>query len=414
MLANGVCKTRRGHFGSAEPSQRWSISLLSTGEVRVDGRLARAGSRSTAGQEVRLVDVIADDRHRGAFDDLHSAVFGDAGPAFVEKLMLNGIAGLSKVRTVLDGFLKAIKGSTDVPLDGRASRVAERFALIANAGELATFWGLTGWRKGAALNAAQEVFLAWIAQHSDQQDPEVETAVERIRAFVQLHEAGIQDLADGTITPSPTAKGRKEGVRRRSSPYRLQWQCAGRSKGSGTQTLPWPRRTLGFGTLGAHWDERQSKCCAFSAALFISCSIRPQEHHFISESRASGRASWQDITDKRLQIWIPDWKLETFCQPNVNKLCKKPRLGPKSVAEIWFAIAECNQKIPKGFRKFTLGLPFVYLWTTFQGAQKEIALGRQFERPEVCPKRVISRTRPDVFSSILAEKTAGDSQISFR
>ena len=53
LLANGVGKIRRGHFGSVEPTQRWRTSLLSTGEVSVDERLRTRGGRSTAGQEVR-------------------------------------------------------------------------------------------------------------------------------------------------------------------------------------------------------------------------------------------------------------------------------------------------------------------------------------------------------------------------
>ena len=49
MLANGKGKGRRGRFGSAEPTHRWGISLLSTGEVSVDEFLRESIGGSTKG-----------------------------------------------------------------------------------------------------------------------------------------------------------------------------------------------------------------------------------------------------------------------------------------------------------------------------------------------------------------------------
>ena len=171
--------------------------------------------------------MIADGRRHGAFDDLHGAadgaafanqiksatdeVFGVAGPAFVQKLIALGGNGPTKVRAVFDWILNDLKVAAEVPLDGRAARVAERFALIATAGGIATIAGLTGWNKTTALEAAKDAFLTWIDEHDDRDDAEVEKAADRIRDFVELHGDAIQDLADMSIKPSPAAKAWQDG-----------------------------------------------------------------------------------------------------------------------------------------------------------------------------------------------------------
>ena len=227
FLANGVGKIRRGNFGSTEPTQRWRTSLLSTGEVSVDERLRTRGGRSTAGQEVRLVDVAADGRRYGAFDHLHGAadgaafanqlkaatdeVFGLAGPEFVRKLIGYGNLGVTKVRAIFEGYLRLLKNAVDHPLDGQSARVAERFALIATAGGIATVANLTGWPNSWAFEVAKDTFLTWLDQHDDQDDEDVETAADRIRDFVVMHGDSIQDLSDLSITPSSIAKAWKQG-----------------------------------------------------------------------------------------------------------------------------------------------------------------------------------------------------------
>ena len=46
--------------------------------------------------------------------------------------------------------------------DGQLSRIADRFALVAMGGELATEWGLTGWRTGWATEAAAVCFYGMV------------------------------------------------------------------------------------------------------------------------------------------------------------------------------------------------------------------------------------------------------------
>ena len=45
---------------------------------------------------------------------------------------------------------------------GEVKRAADRFAVIAAAGELASEWGITGWGAGEATVAAKRCFLDWL------------------------------------------------------------------------------------------------------------------------------------------------------------------------------------------------------------------------------------------------------------
>jgi putative DNA primase/helicase len=73
-------------------------------------------------------------------------VYGSAGPEFVRLLLAEGVSG-EDVRRMVEDFVKA-----EVPCgaDGQIIRAAQRFGLIAAAGELATQLGVTGWRASEA------------------------------------------------------------------------------------------------------------------------------------------------------------------------------------------------------------------------------------------------------------------------
>lgn len=45
---------------------------------------------------------------------------------------------------------------------GEILRAAERFALLGAAGELATKWGLTGWKKGEVKRTTERLFREWL------------------------------------------------------------------------------------------------------------------------------------------------------------------------------------------------------------------------------------------------------------
>ncbi len=166
MLGNGQGKARSTPSGQPRPTTKWRLTFLSNGEISLADKMAEAAKSVMAGQEVRFIDITADSRRHGVFDDLHGAPNGDifaktiekaasekygsAGPAFVEKLIAS-----KEARHRLPNFIARLtaRWKTDLDLgnDGMTERVLGHFALIAIAGELATLYGITGWKKARLL-----------------------------------------------------------------------------------------------------------------------------------------------------------------------------------------------------------------------------------------------------------------------
>lgn len=72
---------------------------------------------------------------------------------------------------------------------GQLQRVARRFALVAIAGELATEYGLTGWQKGEAIDAAFDCFAAWQDAFGCEGNREERAIFSQVRSFFALHGA---------------------------------------------------------------------------------------------------------------------------------------------------------------------------------------------------------------------------------
>jgi putative DNA primase/helicase len=200
MLGNGRGKQRAGRTGSARPVARWRSSVLSTGERSIATTMTEGGHRVKAGQSVRLLDVPAQ-RTYGAWDNLHQF---DTGTAFSDALKIEaathyghaGRAFLEKLtRDHEDSFsaaLDAIKAMPEFQApggEGQAKRAAGRFAVLALAGELATDYGVTGWAKNDAINAAAVGFEAWLSLRggAGQGNSERGQIMERITSFIERH-----------------------------------------------------------------------------------------------------------------------------------------------------------------------------------------------------------------------------------
>lgn len=199
MLANGRGKMRMNSNGKAQPTRRWSVPVLSSGELSLEEHMASGGRTMYAGQDIRLIDLAADVRKYGAFDCLHGEAdgrsfaermqrssheaYGVAGPAFVEMLMKKVDMRDSFLR-VVDGLCRLWGTTLDLPPDGQVQRVMARFALAALAGETATKFGLTGWQAGAAKSAAFELFKSWLDARGSATRAEIDDAVERTRDYV--------------------------------------------------------------------------------------------------------------------------------------------------------------------------------------------------------------------------------------
>ncbi len=205
MLANGVGKARASRTGTARPSARWRVALLSSGELSLADKVAEAGGRTAAGQEVRLLDVAATERPFGTFDVLHGsadgAAFSDrlraataehhgtAGPAFVERFLEDRETALATARAMRDAFVTLARDRFGLDGEGQTVRAAARLGLIAAAGEMAAAWGLTGWPQGEARDGALEVLGLWLEGRGGGGAAEARDAVARVRAFLTAHGA---------------------------------------------------------------------------------------------------------------------------------------------------------------------------------------------------------------------------------
>ena len=167
-MGNGTGKQRADRTGGARSVNKWRLMLLSSGEKTIDAIMAEAGKRPTAGQLIRLLDIPAD-RHYGAFDDLHDAAngrelsdflktncnihYGHLGKAFLRELVADKT-------TDIGSALEAIKGMFNAD-PGQEGRGADRFAIVALAGEMAISYGLLPWAAGSAAGMAMELFNEW-------------------------------------------------------------------------------------------------------------------------------------------------------------------------------------------------------------------------------------------------------------
>lgn len=166
MLANGQGKGRAGTDGELRTRKQWRLLFFSTGELSLTEHAAKAGERTFAGMEVRMIQIPSDSGKFGVFEELHGFDSGKAlaehlewatssyyGSPFREWLKaltadLNGLTAQAK--SLMKEYTAAL---TPKDAGNQVGRAVNRFALVAMAGELATRLGITGWPEGEALRA---------------------------------------------------------------------------------------------------------------------------------------------------------------------------------------------------------------------------------------------------------------------
>jgi uncharacterized protein (DUF927 family) len=202
-LAGGSGKARLSSGADLRSRLRWRLAVLSSGELSLAARIAEGArqQKARAGQEVRIVDIQADaGRGFGLFDhagatgnarDLADAIrdatkeyFGVAGPAFVEVLLNRRDETIAAALAIIKAFV-----ADHVPegANGQVARVAQRFALVAAAGEIGIGVKLLPFASGAVLDAVARLFKAWIAARGGLGASESRAAVDAVRQFIQAH-----------------------------------------------------------------------------------------------------------------------------------------------------------------------------------------------------------------------------------
>jgi uncharacterized protein (DUF927 family) len=203
LLANGQGKARATRLGTARTAARWRLLFLSSGEESLSALMGRAGRRANAGQEVRLAEIAADaGAGLGLFEDLHGysspAAFalairdaatrhhGVVGVEWIKRL----VADRTKVaELVAEGLKRFVQSVCPLSAEGQVIRVARRFGLVAQAGELATLYGLTGWNAGEALESAKRCFLSWLDSFGGAGNREARSILTQVKAFFEAHGA---------------------------------------------------------------------------------------------------------------------------------------------------------------------------------------------------------------------------------
>jgi putative DNA primase/helicase len=203
LLANGSGKGRMTRNIGARKKLSWSLVFVSAGEITLADHAQTAGKRTKGGAEVRLLNIDADaGAGCGLFENIHGAESPDAFArqlkgaarqyygtplrAYLDVLAGNRAAAETALRNFQTDFL-----SRHVPAgsSGEVFRAAQRFGLIAAAGELATDAGITGWEKDEAITAAANCLESWISSRGTTGALDAESAVKQVRRFLEAHGA---------------------------------------------------------------------------------------------------------------------------------------------------------------------------------------------------------------------------------
>ena len=225
-LAAGQSKGRSQTSGALRRRAEWRVTILSTGEVGLADhiRASRKGERPMAGQELRLLDIDADaGHHMGVWEALNGAEgpaalsdsikaacgrhYGNAGPAFVERLIADTPAAVAMAKAIMVAFLAEAREVGD---SGQAERAAVRFALFAAAGELACAFGVVPWLAGSASAAALTLYRRWARSFGRSAPREEREILTRLRAVIQSEKSAFSPLGDDDTdeTSLPSAGGR--------------------------------------------------------------------------------------------------------------------------------------------------------------------------------------------------------------
>ena len=219
-MVNGQGKSRARRDGGAAASARWNATILSSGEMTIEARLAsgrRGAARMTGGLAVRMIDVPHAASETATFEDIGDHAdestfarrirdvalthYGHAGPAFATYLVNDRENARRAAADLVDSF---VAEATDPDDDAQVVRVARRFGLVAAAGTLATRQGILPWQEATADRAAMACFQSWVAARGTTSSQEEINIVEQVLSFFAAHgRSRFEQIhrADGTDDP---------------------------------------------------------------------------------------------------------------------------------------------------------------------------------------------------------------------
>jgi putative DNA primase/helicase len=213
LFGNGTGKVR----GNADETNRrvakWVFSWLSNGEYRSDEISREGGKESTAGQEVRMIDLAADaGLGFGIYENLHgfpssqaltdhikansATFFGAPIREFLERIVAEKDKYIERIKKERQRIISSLlKGESP---SGQVVRVAEKFAIIAAVGELAIEFGILPLTHSEAEKSATVMFSRWIESRGIAFDAsEPHRIVKKMRAIIERFGFSKFPLIDG-------------------------------------------------------------------------------------------------------------------------------------------------------------------------------------------------------------------------
>lgn len=201
LLANGKGKLRANKLGLSNGRACWRMLFLSNGEISLAEHAMKSGKEVKAGQELRILDISAVMGNHGCFEELHgcesgekfadllsevsSKYFGTASRTYINYIIHDRAFAVSYAMNIKKQFIEQHR-----PVNGNSQvmRALNRFAIVAAGGELATEYGLTGWKTGAASDAVSKCFKNWFSTWGGSNDREEIQILSRVCNFFTLHE----------------------------------------------------------------------------------------------------------------------------------------------------------------------------------------------------------------------------------
>ncbi len=212
MLANGSGKNRLKAKGGLRKKYEWQLLFLSTGEISISDKLLEAGKKVQAGMMARIVDVPADaGNDLGLFDTIHhfkdactlaihlkdaaNQFYGTPIHAYLKVIAEHKEKLKDCIDAVKEDFLKKYVNENS---NGQVKRVAERFTIVAAAGELAIDLGILPYQSGETFDAAATCFKAWLETEREctESSYEADAMVRQVRSFIESHHASHFTLID--------------------------------------------------------------------------------------------------------------------------------------------------------------------------------------------------------------------------
>lgn len=201
MLGNGMGKGRMTSNAELRNRQTFRALFLSSGERTLEAHMGEAGKSVRAGQEVRLVDIVADmGMNYGIYCNIHGfknshdfneyilgnlqQFYGSPMVTYLQHLVNLPEYAIERMQKLIANF---INESVPEGADGQVKRIAARFALVACGGELATDMGITGWEPGTAKRDAGILFKRWLNERGNIGQSEDQKLFAQVRRFFELH-----------------------------------------------------------------------------------------------------------------------------------------------------------------------------------------------------------------------------------